>query len=443
MNRRDFLKTGAATAALVLAQPAWAAEEPKNRVSDEEIISQTKGRIAKHRQGDGSLRVLDAMGKPVRGAKVTVEQLRHRFLFGSNFFLFNRCGKPELEEAYRQRFATLLNYCTLGFYWLSYEPERGKPQYAYSDLVTAWTADHGITCKGHPLVWDHRAGSPDWLPDDPAGIERLSLARVHDIVSRFQGRIDFWDVVNEATHLADKPNQTRMADWAVAKGAVPYVAEHLKAAHAANPKAALLVNDYRHDPPYYRLLDRLREDGKCLFDVVGLQSHMHNGVWSLQKVSEVCDTYCRLGLPLHFTETTIVSGPRTGPGENWGATTAEGETRQAEQTARFYTTLFAHPAVQAITWWDLSDLGAWQGAAAGWLRRDMSPKPVYDQLMSLIKGAWWTKCEGATDAHGKFTLRGFYGTYQVRAELPSGQRLSQEVDWAPGQKRDFDLKSAA
>ena len=50
---------------------------------------------------------------------------------------------------------------------------------------------------------------------------------------------------------------------------------------------------------------------------------------------------------------------------------------------KFYTALFAHPAVQAITWWDFSDLGAWLGAPAGWLRRDMSPKPVYDRLMAF------------------------------------------------------------
>ena len=81
----------------------------------------------------------------------------------------------------------MLNYCTLGFYWASYERERGKPNYEYTDQVAAWTREHGITCKGHPLVWDHPAGSPGWLPDDPKEIERLSTARVREIISRYQG----------------------------------------------------------------------------------------------------------------------------------------------------------------------------------------------------------------------------------------------------------------
>jgi GH35 family endo-1,4-beta-xylanase len=439
VNRRTFLKAGASTAVLLLSQPAWCAQVEKAKLTDDDILAQTRARIEQHRKGDGTISLKDAKGAAVRGAKVQMEQLRHDFLFGCNCFLFGHCRKQELEEQYRQRFTALLNYCTLGFYWATYEHERGNPHYEYTDQVAAWTREQGITCKGHPLVWDHPAGSPNWLPDDPKEIERLSTTRVREIVSRYKGRIDIWDVVNEATHLADKLNKTKMANWAAALGAVPYVAEHLKVARAANPQATLLVNDYRTDPPYYRILDGLRDNEKPLFDTIGIQSHMHDGAWPLHQVLSTCDTYGKLGVPLHFTESTIVSGPRNGPGENWGATTAEGEAHQAEQTVKFYTALFAHPAVQAITWWDFSDLGAWQRAAAGWLRRDMSPKPVYDRLLSLIKGDWWTKTEGATDARGEVKVRAFYGTHRITAQLPTGQSVTREVHWERGQKNQFDL----
>ena len=407
--------------------------------SDGEVLAGNGERIEQHRKGDGTVVVRDAKGKPVEGAKVRVDQVKHDFLFGCNFFMFDHCGAPELEEQYRQRFAALLNYCTLGFYWASYERVRGQPNYEYSDQAAAWVHEHGITPKGHPLVWDHPAGSPSWLPDDPKEIERLSMQRVQDIVARFRGRIDIWDVVNEATHLKDKPNKTKMADWAAAKGAVPYVEEHLKVARAANPRATLLVNDYRIEPLYYHILERLRENGKPLFDCIGIQSHMHDGVWPLHTAWDMCETYSKLGLPLHFTESTIVSGPRKGPGENWGPTTAEGEARQAEATPKFYTMLFSHPAVQAITWWDFSDLGAWQGAAAGWLRRDMSPKPVYSELMSLIKGQWWTKAEATTDQRGEVKVRAFYGTHRVTADLPSGECIVQDVHWERGKENRFEM----
>jgi endo-1,4-beta-xylanase len=439
MNRRTFLKAAAGTTALLVGRPAWCASNEPSDLTDADILAQTKERIDQHRRGKGTVVVRTARGQAVPGAKVEVEQLGHDFLFGCNFFMFDRCGNAWMEDEYRERFAALLNYCTLGFYWAAYERRRGKPDYSYTDQVVAWTSGRNITCKGHPLVWDHPAGSPQWLPNDPKEIERLSVARVREIVSRYKGRINIWDVVNEATHLASKRNKTRMADWAAARGAVPYVEEHLEVARAANPRASLLVNDYRIDPPYYSILEKLQRNGKRLFDVVGIQSHMHGGVWPLRKVWATCDTYSKLGVPLHFTETTIVSGPRKGPGENWGETTADGEARQAELTLKFYRTLFAHPAVQAITWWDFSDLGAWQGAAAGWLRKDMSPKPVYDALMSLIKDEWWTKAQTVTDAQGQAKARAFYGMYRLTVELPGGQVLVRDVHWERGKENRFEF----
>jgi endo-1,4-beta-xylanase len=440
MNRRAFLKTGASATALLLGSRSWAAETERTGSTNVDILAEAKASIEKHRQGDGMVVVRNLKGEPIAGARVVVEQLRHDFLFGCNFFMFGRCGNPDHEEQYRQRFAALLNYCTLAFYWGSYEPERGKPNYDYTDKVVEWTQAHGITCKGHPLVWDHPASSPRWLPEDQKEIEQLSNARVQDLVSRFQGRIHIWDVVNEATHLPQKANQTRMAMWGAAIGPERYVGTPLKLARAANPHATLLVNDYRTDVQYYQILQKLRQDGRFLFDTIGIQSHMHAGVWPLRKVWDICDTYARLGLPIHFTETTIVSGPRKGRGEEWSATTPEGEVRQAEETERFYTTLFAHPAVQAITWWDFADRGAWQGAPAGWLRNDFSPKPVYERLMALIKGAWWTRLEGRTDAHGKFNARAFYGRHRLTVEAPAGQKTSREIHWERGRPTEIEFK---
>ena len=435
MNRRTFLQRTAATATFLAGPPAWSADPKPRAPQDDEILARTAARIEQHRKGDGLITVRDAAGKAVPGARVKIEQLRHDFLFGSNFFMFDRYPNAMQEEPYRERFAALLNFATLGFYWPFYERERGKPIYDYTDKVVDWGRRHRIQCKGHPLVWDF--ADPRWLPRDFAEIRTLSNTRVREIVARFKDRIDIWDVVNEPTHLGRF--KTRLGEWAMSVGAVPYVTEHLKIARAANPQATLLVNDYRTDPPFYQILDKLRVDGKLLFDVVGIQSHMHDGGWPLRRVWEVCDTYSKLDRPIHFTETTIVSGPRKGPGENWGPTTPELEAKQADYVPKFYTTLFAHPSVQAITWWDFSDAGAWQGAAAGFLRKDMSPKPVYERLLALIKGDWWTKTEGETNGDGEVRVRAFFGTHRLTATLPEGRKVTQEVHWQRGRANRFEL----
>jgi hypothetical protein len=93
--------------------------------------------------------------------------------------------------------------------------------------------------------------------------------------------------------------------------------------------------------------------------------------------------------------------------------------------------LFAHPAVAAITWWDLSDQDAWMGAPAGLVRKDMSPKPAYERLLKKVKGEWWTaKEEATTGPDGKASLRGFLGEYQGSVTFPDGAKrpLSFRLD---------------
>jgi len=418
---------------LLAARPWRGDAADTNPVPDDELLAAARRRIEQHRKADGVIRVQDASGQPVRGAAIRLEQMRHAFRFGSNFFMFGRLlQEPALEEEYRRRFAALLNFATLGFYWGAYEPQRGQPNYEYTDKVVAWAREHGLVCKGHPLAWDHPASSPRWLPEDTAGLERLSTGRVREIIERFKGRIDIWDVVNEPTDL--KRFKNRMNVWAQQLGAVEFTKLHLKIARAAGPTATLLVNDYRTDPAFYQILDALRVDGKLMFDAVGIQSHMHDGGWKLPRIWETCDRFAKLGLPIHFTETTIVSGTRRGPGENWNPTTPEGEAKQADYVPKFYTMLFAHPAVEALTWWDFADRGAWQGAAAGWLRKDLSPKPVYEKLHALIKGEWWTKLDGRTNEQGEFATRAFAGTHRITAELPGGKIVSKEVAWERGKQ---------
>jgi len=435
MNRRAFLRHTGGTAALLLTQPMLHAA---TGLDDDDILAEAKERIAKHRQDDGVITVRDASGKPEPGVTVKVEQLRHDFLFGCNAFMVGRIREMEREKEYRRRFAALLNYATLGFYWGAYEPQRGKPNYDYTDKVIEWCRAQGITCKGHPLAWDHPASSPKWLPEDFAEVERLSTTRVREIIARFKGRIDIWDVVNEPTDLTRFKNP--MNTWAQKLGAGPFTRLHLDIARQAGPTATLLVNDYRVDPAFHKILEALRADGKPLFDAIGIQSHMHGGGWPLRKVWEVCDRFADFGVPLHFTETTIVSGPRLGPGENWGATTPELEAKQADYVAKFYTTLFAHPAAQALTWWDFADAGAWQGAAAGFLRKDMSAKPAYERLHALIKGEWWTRTEGRTNARGEFNARLFFGTHRVTARLPNGRAVTSEVHCQRGGANRFEVK---
>ncbi|WP_347243228.1 endo-1,4-beta-xylanase [Thermogutta sp.] len=398
-----------AAAATILPSRLKAAEE------NDELWQTAEERIEKYRKGDIEM-LVTLEGKPVANAEVTVEQTRHAFLFGCNIFKWGRIEDPKLEEAYRQRFAEIFNYATVGFYWPTYERRQAEPSHEYARQVAEWCREHGIAVKGHPLAWNFV--DPAWLPDDPKEILRLQLARIEDCVSRFAGLIDRWDVVNEATEF-DRPScqqrgpkMTRM--WQEV-GQTEFTKLCFERARKANPNATLIINDYVISPKYERLLEQLVDDqNRPIFDVIGIQSHMHGGTWSNGQIWDVCERFSRFKVPLHFTETTIVSGELgRGRPRPW-VTTPEGEEYQAREVVRFYTMLFSHPAVQAITWWDFSDYRAWQGAPAGLLRQDMSPKPAYTELYKLIKQKWWTRETVITDAAGRVKFRGFAGDYTLR-----------------------------
>ncbi|HID56686.1 TPA: 1,4-beta-xylanase, partial [Candidatus Poribacteria bacterium] len=242
-------------------------------MNEREILEGAEERIARHRMGDARVRLLDENGNPMGGVRVSVKQIRHEFKFGCNIFLWED-EETGWQMEYRRRFAELLNYATLPFYWPMFEPERGKPEYDYINKVSEWCGRNGIECKGHPLVWNYSA--PKWIPRDPDEIKRLSDERVREIVSRYRGRIDIWDVVNEATDPWRFDNPITEA-WR-RFGRIPFALEPFKIARKANPDATLLINDYRTDPEYERVIEELvDEEGKPVYDVIGIQSHMHGG----------------------------------------------------------------------------------------------------------------------------------------------------------------------
>jgi hypothetical protein len=165
--------------------------------------------------------------------------------------------------------------------------------------------------------------------------------------------------------------------------------------------------------------------------VIGIQSHMHKGTWSLERAWQVCETYARFGLPLHFTELTVLSGRLKAPDDNdwhyvhtdWHST-PEGEAAQAEYGEALYTLLYSHPAVEAITWWDFSDYHAWQGAPCGLIRADMSPKPLYERLLQRVHKDWSTDLQATSDPRGHLRARCTFGHYQVEATSATGASLA-------------------
>lgn len=376
-----------------------------------------------HRRAKRSIRVVDGNGNPLAGAGLRLRQTNHEFLFGCGAFDINEYYATEdsARKAFLQErvniWTDLYNYGTLPFYLGRYEPVEGEPQWESRMAAARFMKEKGIAVKGHPLCW-HTACA-DWLMQyDNATILDKQLKRIERDVTQFKGTIDMWDVINEVVIMPDFDKYdngiTRICKE---YGRVHLVKKVFEEAKEANPEATLLLNDFNTSVAYEILIDGALQAGAPI-DVIGIQSHQHQGYWGSEKLHKVLERYEQFGKPIHFTENTFVSGDLMPAHivdlndfqvKEWPST-PEGEERQMQNTEEMYRILFEHPLVEAVTGWDFAD-GMWLGAPSGVIYKDNGLKPVYKRLKELIKGEWWTETEIYTDDNGYVEVEGFKGDY--------------------------------
>lgn len=373
-----------------------------------------------HRIGECMVRVTDRNGNPVADKELVLKQKSHEFLFGSGAFDFIDWSGKGLDQDRTQKWLKLFNYGTLPFYWGQYEIEEGKILFDQRKAAADILRSNNVTLKGHPLCW--HTVCADWLLkySDEVIMDK-QLERITREVTAFKGVIDIWDVINEVVIMPvfDKYDNavTRICNK---YGRVTLVKEVFDCARAANPDGTFLINDFNTSPQYEKLIEECLDAGVQI-SAIGIQSHQHQGYWGSEKLYDVLKRFGRFGLPIHFTENTLISGEimpdyiedlNDWQVEKW-PTTEEGEERQAREWEEMYKILFNDPNVKAITGWDFAD-GAWLNAPSGLVTVENRLKPAYERLYNLVKGEWWTESQFIrTNSGGFVPVRGTKGTYEI------------------------------
>jgi len=389
-----------------------------------------------HRKASQKIRFVGKDGKAISNAEVNVVLKNHKFLFGCGAFDSipatsdidmgtgpTKDGKilpgQDFFKDRVDKWLKVFNFGTLPFYWGGFEPTEGDIKTESRMRAAKMLKENGATVKGHPLCW--HTVCADWLMNyDNATILQKQLDRINRDVTAFKGVVDMWDVINEVVIM---PVFDRY-DNAVTRickdlGRVRLIREVFDAAKTANPEATLLINDFNLSESYKILIDGCLNSGVPI-SAIGLQTHQHQGYMGRERLEEVLKRFETFGLPLHFTENTLVSGnimPKDIVDLNdyqvpeWPST-PEGEERQKNEWAEMYRILFEHPLVEAVTGWDFAD-GAWLGAPSGLIRKDNTVKPSYNELDRLIHEEWHTEGTLKTDEAGIFKLEGFKGEYEI------------------------------
>ena len=389
-----------------------------------------------HRKATAKINIVDKKGQCITRTSVKAKLINHKFLFGCGAFdslpatsnddlgssdFFHDANFPA-KDFFKERvdkWLDVFNYGTLPFYWGGFEPKEGDIQTESRMNAARMLKDKKVKVKGHPLCW-HTACA-DWLMEyDNATILQKQLDRINRDVSAFKGVIDMWDVINEVVIM---PVYDRY-DNAITRickdlGRVRLVKEVFEAAKAANPDSTLLINDFNLSESYRILIDGCLNAGVPI-SAIGIQTHQHQGYMGREKLEDILERFSVFGLPLHFTENTLVSGAIMPSDivdlndyqvDEWPST-PEGEERQKNEWSEMYHILFEHPLVEAVTGWDFAD-GAWLGAPSGLVRKDNSLKPAYNELKRLIHDEWSTDVELTSDDKGNIFLEGFKGEYSI------------------------------
>lgn len=317
-------------------------------------------------------------------------------------FLLGGALSPEFDkwDANKQKlFKDLFNFATLkSFFIKGYEQEKGKTRPEESEAQLSWIEQQGIVAKGHPLVYLIDPNTPGWLKGaDFKTIEKAMEDRIVREVTRFKGRIKFWDVTNELNNPQAEYTQTKLVELTkIAVNAVKQTDPAAKAIININmptgdileytPAGQAAMADRAQTS--FQYLTALTKSGVS-FDVVGIQ--MYYPALDMLEISRLLDRYAKLGKPIHISEIGVSSQDgvdKKSYFKDQKATAALGqwhspwnETIQADWLEQLYTIAYAKSSVEAITYWDLTD-DFWP--YGGIVRSDGTPKEAYQRLNQLL-----------------------------------------------------------
>lgn len=325
---------------------------------------------------------------------IAVNPPRRNFLFGCNAFAY----RP--DTPYAQYFPQVFNYATLPFYLASLERQEGSPNYSRVDAILPWCEKTGIVPKGHPLWWGHAAGIPPWLDGSDWPTARKHCIRVVGrSVERYRGRIDRWDVINEAHDWANGLNLTHDQEIEITRICCDTAREK-------NSRATIVVNNccpfgeyaaqgHVYKGPIYdqvftplSYLTQLVSMG-VQFDVVGVQIYYPDR--DMMAIGKLLNEYARFGKPVHITELGVRTEPERPraqaaqqalPVTRWHEPWCEKV--QADWLEWFYTMSYARKEIRAITWWDFSERAFIPSGA--FLRDDQTPREIFFRLKALRRG---------------------------------------------------------
>jgi endo-1,4-beta-xylanase len=296
--------------------------------------------------------------------------------------------------------------------WMFLQPFPNKFNFGAADKYVELGIKNNMHIVGHALVWHNQLADFMKTTRSRSEFKKHVENHINTVVSRYKGKIDAWDVVNEAFNengsLRPSVFKNQMGD--------NYIEDVFKLAETADPDADLIYNDYNLYKPAKRvgvlkMVKKLQENGTKI-NAIGVQAHWRLNSPSLMEIEQIILDISDLGVEVMFTELDVTVLPN--PWELVGAEVTqnfskfEGDPKMdpypkalpksvEKQLAKRYEDIFKlfikhQDKISRVTFWGVMDKHSWLN---DWpikgrtnypllFDRNYQPKKAYNKLINLI-----------------------------------------------------------
>ncbi|RVT74897.1 endo-1,4-beta-xylanase [Flavobacterium sufflavum] len=288
------------------------------------------------------------------------------------------------------------------------QPEENKFDFNLSDKYVAFGQKHNMFIHGHTLVW-HSQLAP-WMSKikDSVSMAKMLTNHITTVVKKYQGKIDSWDVVNEALN---EDGTLRKSVFLNTYGK-DFLTLAFKTAAKIDSKVDLYYNDYnlcnaKKRKGAVELVKNLQKNGAKI-DGVGEQGHWHLDTPTLEEIEKTILDFSALGVKVAFSELDISVLPSP-----YGLQGAEISQRFANnekmnpypktlpdsmqvKLAQRYNDIFKlflkhKDKISRVTFWGVNDTQSWLNDFPIKGRTDypllfdsnLQPKKAYESVISL------------------------------------------------------------
>jgi len=298
-------------------------------------------------------------------------------------------------------------------------PKEGVYDFTLADQFVNKAKAAGLKVQGHCLIW-HSQCAPWFHYDDKGNLVSADVLKkrmrehIYTIVSHFKGRIDAWDVVNEAFEDDGSPRKSLFYQIL----GTDYIPLAFQYAHEADPSIQLFYNDYSMNKAskvegVANFFRPLIKQGLPI-TAIGMQGHMiledNKDNRYIKEYKHSIKTISELGIPTFFSEldVSVLPNPYGFSGANVSdaftyrpemdpykkGLSKDKETELEKFWIDFYKMLIEHQKdIIRVNFWCLNDGNSWRNDFpitgrtdyATLFDRKNNPKPFIQKIIKLVK----------------------------------------------------------